>query len=346
MTIIPGPIGFGLAVGNALMKASQGSAVPVYKGGNSATSVPSKPAGGGGGVDPNAFARAAERRALARERAAKKAASKRFKDQAQTLQKQANALKKALDGGYREALDLRLSNVDLLQRQQDESLLQSYERRAGSLEGADEDNRKAESDSSYQNLANRARERSNAMSEAMMQGAGESDVLRTQLMSLRNWNANQSEINRSFFDGLRSINTSLTDLNVDTRTGRLNIESQANADRDQYWTQFYNQMADSNTQLGNIYGQQAELYGMANEQVKSKATQKSQKSKSNASGKAFQEAAKYATSAWENPGASEELQNWEGREQFIGNLNNTILSGQAETGTTQKRPEGASLRSW
>ena len=195
----------------------------------------------------------AERRAIARENAAKKKAAERYKEQAKTLQKQADALKTALSGGYKEALDKRLGSIDLIRQQQDATLLGGYQHRVGSLEGAKSDSDKAEADSSFSNLTNRARERGNAMSEAMLQGAGESDVMRTQLMSLRNWNANQSEISRSYFDGLRSINSSLTDLNVDTKTGRLNVESQANSDASQSWTQYYNQMADSWTQLGNIF---------------------------------------------------------------------------------------------
>lgn len=298
------------------------------------------------GVDPNAAALAAERRAIARENAARKRAANRFDQQAATLKKQADALRKALNGGYKGALDVRLANIDLRLRQQDEQLLAGYEDRFGSLEEARESNVKAESDSTYQNLANRARERANAMSEAALQGAGESDTLRSHLMSLRNWNANQSEINRSFFDTLNSVNASLTDLNLDTRNARLNVESQALSDQEQSWTQYYNQMSDSYTQLGNVEGQRADAFGAAAESWGTKSRKSNQKKAASASGSAFNKAADFATTAWENPGNSQELLDWRGEDQFAGNISNTILSGDAEIGEKQKAPSGASLRSW
>ena len=70
-------------------------------------------------------------------------------------------------------------------------------------------NEKAESDSSFANLANRAREKMDLVTQALSMGAGESDVLKSQLQALRNWDANQGEINRSYFDTLNSTNAKI-----------------------------------------------------------------------------------------------------------------------------------------
>jgi hypothetical protein len=85
-------------------------------------------------------------------------------------------------------------------------------------------------------------------------------------MSLRSWEANQGEVNRSFHDSQRSINAARLDLDIDTQTARANVVSEANADRGQLWNEYYAQNAESLTQLGNTLGQQAEYYGLAAEQ--------------------------------------------------------------------------------
>ena len=102
----------------------------------------------------------------------------------------------------------------------------------------------------------------------MLQGAGESDVLQAQMMSLRNWQFNQTEANRSYYDTLRSLNSSLTDLNVDTKTALANNELQANADREAIWTNYHDRRSEAFTQLGNIRGQQADYYAEAEQMVK------------------------------------------------------------------------------
>lgn len=294
---------------------------------------------GGGGSDPYAYAKAQERKA-------DREANRRYLDQAAVLQQQINAIRLALGKkGFKRELDIKLGNILRTQRIVDSDLMRGYRDRVGSLENTAEDNEKAASGQTVANMQNRSRERANALSEAMAQGAGESDVLRAQQMSLRNWQANQAEVNRSFFDTLTSVNSSLTDLTTDTRTARVNNVIEANADREQLYTNYYDQRAETLTQLGNTLGQQAEYYGLANEAIASKGTRGKQKGAGKRSGAAFKGASLEAGKAWRNPGVKKGLRTWEGAADFEGALNNSQFSS-ASTEIAPPAPEGATLRKW
>lgn len=212
--------------------------------------------GSGGSSDPYAYARHQQARAENRAR-------QEHLRQVRTLQQQVDSLRSVLNGGFRKALDIRLANIGLVQRQTDQSLRSEYTDRVGALAGAADDNAQAADSQTVANANNRSRERMNALSEAFANGAGESDVMRAQEASLRNWNANQADVNRSYFDTLRSVNSSLTDLTADTRTARINNVMQSNADREQQWTSFFNQRSEAYTQLGNTLGMQAEEFSLA-----------------------------------------------------------------------------------
>ena len=327
--------------------------IPIYSGGGSTigstksgstsggTSSGSGSSGGGGGGGISG----AERRMNAKENEAKRKAATKYREQAKTLQQQADALRKALNGGYKEALSQRLANALLGYKQADANLMEGFGKRVGTLKDSADDNEKARADQGNSNLLNRGRERASAISEAMLHGSGESDLFKAQVMSLRNWSANQAEGNRSFFDTLRGVNSSITDLNVDTKTARLNAESQYNNDRDQLWTQYFNQKSEGYTQLGNIAGQQAELYGLAKEQG-NKASGADQKKYSNKSGDYFESASRFATEVWKNPGNSAALRNWQGQEDIEGYQNDSKFENAATNVKRAKAPEGAKLRSW
>lgn len=293
--------------------------------------------GGGGGGDPY----------LRNQRKQQRKASQRYMDDAAALRGQVRALRRALNGGFRRALDIRLANIGLVTGQQQKQVMQGYRERVGSLAGAAKDNEKAAAGQGFLNLSNRGRERANALSEAMLQGAGESDILRSQEMSLRNWNANQGEVNRGFFDTLRTVNSSLTDLNVDTKTARMNLAAEANADREQLYNSFYAQRAEALTQLGNVLGQQGEYYGLANEQVGSKKARRLRNRAENLSDAAFLGSANMQSKAWKNPGISARLRKWQGRDDFSdGGMGDSTYREAASQTTNLARPEGATLRSW
>jgi len=291
-------------------------------------------------TDPYAYAKAQQKRSEGR-------ANQKYLDQAHQMQLQINALRLALGNkGFKHSLEQKLRNITLNQRIAGADLVRGYKERVGALEHTASDNEKAADATTFANLANRSRERANALSEASAQGAGESDLLRSQQMALHNWNANQSEANRSYFDTLTSINSSLTDLTTDTRTARINNVTQANADRGQLWQAYHDQRSETLTNLGNALGQQAEYFGLANEQVKSGKTHGRGAKATKASGGAFHQASLEAGKAWKDPGVSKSLTTWEGVPDFEGRLNSDHLNSASTEIAPQRKPEGASLRRW
>lgn len=236
------------------------------------------------------------------------------------------------------------------------------------------DNEESEADSSFSNLANRAREKQDLVTQALSQGAGESDILRAQLQALRNWSANQGDINRAFFDTRSSINSGITDLNAATRTGRMNEELAANAARAERWDDYYEALGSTYTEMANI-DQQNYLLNAENAAIerqkevatgllkwldsgKNAADYKPPALKSTAASKPpkftsqyAQKAAEAAGSVWKDPGLSAETQNWQGAALSTGGLNTAQLWNAPEntalTGSTRpRRPEGATLRRW
>lgn len=270
----------------------------------------------------------------------RKKAGRRYLDQAANLEAQARALQLALNKSFGKALRKKLSNVNEVLKDQNSLIMEGYRERVASLEGSIEDNEKAQDTQTRLNDQNRVREQGAALTEAMAMGAGESDALQAQMMALRNWQANQGEIQRSLFDTLRSVNSSLNDLNVDTKTARVNLETQANADKEQLWTNYYNQRSEAYTQLGNIRGQQADYKDMAKEYGVGKGGGK------NAGHAAFQNSAKELGKAWENPGVSKKLKRWDGRDEFKPSGTGAPRLAAAPSVDLGKKPEGATLRTW
>ena len=240
---------------------------------------------------------------------------------------QLTALQGLLKDGFGKAREQKLKNAFTLYAAQDKDLVNGYNSRmAGILKNRD-DNEKSEVDASFANLGNRARESTDLLAQAAMQGAGETDTLKTQLMAIRNWDSNQADVNRSYFDTQRSINSSIADLNADSRTARMNLAVDALGDYDQIWTNYYNQRADAYTQMGNIH---ANPYSDSHDP---KST-------------AYAGMAKEASSAWKNPGVNKSLQNWKGSvQEQERKLNNSAYKA-ADTVNNIKRPEGSTLKKW
>lgn len=271
-------------------------------------------------------------------------AGNRYLRQSRNLEAQAKAIQYALRHSFGDALRAKLQDVNEMLRQQDKTLMQGYRERYRSLEGALEDNEKAAGTQTQMNRGNTIRERSNVLSEIAAQGAGESDALSAQMMSLRNWQANQAEIDRSQADTLRSINSGLTDLNVDTKSARVNLVAQAQADKSQLWTNYYNQRSESLTQLGNIRGQQADYLEYAKEYGVGKGGGGAVKQASNA----FMRSAKNSGKSWDAPGIPKRLRKWDGRDEFESapRPSSQAQLNAAPTVDLGKRPEGSTLRKW
>lgn len=303
-----------------------------------------KPGGSGGkAADPYAAAQAKQD---AQERKAKKSASERYSDQAARMEAQGKAISIALGKkGYKRSRDRKLSDITQAQKQADTILVEGFKSRLGVLKDNDESNDAAHADTTMSNVLNRAREASNALSETAAQGAGESDTLRSLNASLRNFTNNQSENNRSFFDTLNSINGGIVDLNIDTKTARVNNVVEANADRAQVWSTYFNQKSEALTNRGNVLGQAAEYRGLANEQVESKKQQKKEDKLARQSASDFEASARTTGQSWNNPGVSKSLMNWKGAKKFEAERNFAPTSaGRAQRKMTG--PEGATLRKW
>lgn len=348
---------------------SSGSSSPGAK----KPATPGAGAGGGGSAYDKYVneQRAATRRAEAKAKAQEAEARRKEKHQAeaqvgklrfqnQALLEQTNGLTYALSGkGFKKALRVQLQNVNRQERQQRDVLMDGFRSTRDSLLATADDNLREASDKTFANRLNRNRERASAVTEAMNHGAGESDVLNSQMMALRNWSENQNEVNRSFFDTLRSINSSVTDLNKDTRTARAEIEIGANSNREKLWNNYYKQRSDTQNQLGNIYGQvgtnRSDIAGiLGNKEIDSYSKKGTKRAKIGTkraldmSEQAFQKSAQATGQAWRNPGISPATMNWEGAAPIEGGMNNTELRGQDIEGSERerKRPEGAKLRSW
>ena len=240
---------------------------------------------------------------------------------------QLTALQGLLKNGFAKAREQKLKNAFTLYAAQDKDLVNGYNSRMAGILKSRDDNEKSEVDASFANLSNRARESTDLLAQAASQGAGETDTLKTQLMAIRNWDANQADVNRSYFDTQRSINSSIADLNADSRTARMNLAVDALGDYDQIWTNYYNQRADAYTQMGNVH---ANPYSDSHDP---KST-------------AYASMAKEASSAWKNPGVNKSLQNWKGSvQEQERKLNNSAYKG-ADTVNNIKRPEGSTLKKW
>lgn len=189
----------------------------------------------------------------------------RYIGDAEQMAGQIRALRHTLGkkGDFKDALKKRLANINTVLGDQLADLDKAAAARAGSLDLDAKNNEIAAGDATIETDTNRVRERTMALGEVAAQGGGESDALRAQLMSLRAGAANQSEVNRSFADSERSINASRLDLALDTHNARVNMMTEANADKEQLWGDFYAQTSEAQTQLGNALGQQAEYYGLA-----------------------------------------------------------------------------------
>ena len=231
--------------------------------------------------------------------------------------------------------DIKLANIARAFTDSDARLLENYRTALAGLEGTRANNEKAEADTSFGNVSNAIRERASLLAEAAANGAGESDLLRTQLQALRNYSANQGEVNRSFYDTLQSINNSVTALNNDTANSRTNLYNQREADREAAWANFANQTADAWTQIMNIES--------ANTNVDSDTSE--------AYNRRFADAGSQAAAAVRNSYTRKAIPagwtDWAGK----GTTEDRRLTSNNKAATVNlggpvRRPEGATLRRW
>ena len=239
---------------------------------------------------------------------------------------QVKALKKLLKSGLKKTLDQQKRDMTARYKEADALLVHGYRDRLWQLNAARRDNDASEHDSSFRNLANRARESNDSLAQLAAQGAGETDVLRGQMMAARNWDANQGDINRSYYDTNTQINSALTDLNASTRENRVNAWNQWQDDVADATNQYYGKRADAWAQLGGIRSN-------AYSDSYSKDT------------KAYNNMAKASSKTYDKKGAPDKLTEWDGAKATEERLNNTRVTS-AEKQAKITRPSGATLNTW
>lgn len=291
-----------------------------------------------------------------------------------TNQASLDELKKLAESGHAKVRDNALAALDEALATKMAQITATFDAAIDDFRTNLRDNEKSEHDSTFMNFANRAREKQDLVTQALSQGAGESDVLKSQLQALRNWSANQAEVNRAFFDTRASINAGITDLNTSTRTARINEELSTNAAKGQRWDDYFEARAKTYSDMANL-DQSNYLLDAENEAIerqkalaeglvawldagKNAEDYKPASPKSTAAAKPPSYtspyaalAAQMASSTWENPGVSQETLDFTGAATSTGGLNTATLAA-APTNTTlgtptpRKRPEGATLRRW
>ena len=326
--------------------------IPVYNGGGTGSTVkappvpaaPTGPSPADLAAKAAADARAAEARAIARENAAKAKAGQRYLTQAGNLEHQATALKTALAKSFGSNRDIMLGNIGKNVTAQLGLLKSSHGERAKTFLDSAADNDKAAGGMEESGFSNLIRERQDAMTNILEQSAGETDAFRAMLLSARNWHANAQESNRNYFDTLRSVNSGITDLNVDTRSAMTNVHWDAEAERSRVWQDFYNKRTEAFQKIGDIRGQQADYYANAIEMgVKPKTgaeAQATKEMKSNYNAAAAESAKGYS---FQGPGSN--ITAWKGQEQVEGRRSNTNLAAAVTLGPAAKA-EGSTLRKW
>lgn len=280
----------------------------------------------GGGQSYSGYDYAAAQAAAEAKRKAEQQA-REARENAQT-NAQVDALIKIINDGLAKRREGKLANIESIRAQQTKSINDDYQARLKPLDSMEDDNKKSEHDSTFSNLANRSRERGELLDAALAQGVGETDLIRALTVSARNWYANQSQTNRAFHDTQTSINKSRTDLGRDTRTALLNIETQANDNRRNAWSEYWSSVADTWTQIGNVQN------ANQNESYKARYAD------------AFSRAADAVSQTYKDPGISAQLQAWTGptiQEQSLNTSNTDLVDSSVGP---QKRPEGSTLRRW
>jgi len=287
---------------------------------------------------------AAEKRAVKRENDAKKKAGKKYLEGAANLSVQAQALRQALNVEFASARDNNLADISQTLNQSLAALRSDADARARQFLTAASDTEKATGDVAERGISNAFRERQDALAGILEQGAGETDAMRAMLMSARNWQANAAESNRAYFDTINTVNSSINDLNIDTRTAMAGQWAGAESARDEVWQTFYNNRGQAFTQLGNVLGQQADFYAQAKE-MGVKPPKGAEKDAEDAMKKAFKDSAVEAGKGYTQQGTPESITGYTGQELVKARQSNTDLAA-AMVFEPVAKAEGATLRKW
>ena len=228
--------------------------------GGKTTKVPPADTGGGttasgGGGDPYAYAKKQNAKAVRKDRASAKVS---LENSGAVIANLLARDKLIPDFSFDRDRKIRLAeiindeNIDLAMKDA-KSAMSNYT-------GMADSNNMEQGDQSFSNLLNRSRERNSALDEAAMQGAGESDTLRSLGMSARNWAANQQQVNRSHADTERGINNEIGDLNAETRRNLIQIDRDKEEANSNAWNEFNDRNATAYGNRGDLRGELSEQY--------------------------------------------------------------------------------------
>ena len=165
-----------------------------------------------------------------------------------------DALRKSA-AGFAGGRDTLLANAD-------RSLAASLAGIGANYKGAVDDylqtgvsNDQDEASKSASNILNRARERMGLLEQAASMGAGETDQLRATLQAFQNFDNNQTEIARGFFDTARSIDSQIAGANNQAMTNRRSAWQQAEEARGNAWNEYYKNYGDTWTNIQRTLAQ-------------------------------------------------------------------------------------------
>ena len=193
-------------------------------------------------------------------------------------------------------------------------------------------------------ISNTVRERQEAMTQLLTNGAGETDAMRAMLMAARNWQANAGEANRAYYDTMASTNAGITDLSLDTETAMANAWRGAEAEKDRLWKEYYKSRADTHTSSRDIYNQMlahyraAEAYDVEPKKGKKKAAKEGMADEANA-------AAVEMSKSYKQKKLPRWISGYSAGPQLAARQSNSNLAS-AMTIEPAVKSEGASLRRW
>jgi hypothetical protein len=193
-------------------------------------------------------------------------------------------------------------------------------------------------------VSNMVRERQEAMSQLLSQGAGETDATRAMLMAARNWQANAGEANRAYFDSMASTNAGITDLSLDTETAMANAFRGAESEKDRLWQEYYKSRADTLTSRSNTYNQMLAHYRVAESyEVEPKKGKKKEAKQGIEQDSAA--AARTLSRSYKQKQLPDWISGYSAGAQLEARQGNTNLAAAPVIGASVK-PDGASLRRW
>ena len=193
-------------------------------------------------------------------------------------------------------------------------------------------------------ISNTVRERQEAMTQLLANGAGETDAMRAMLMAARNWQANAGEANRAYYDTMASTNAGITDLSLDTETAMANAWRGAESEKDRLWKEYYKSRADTHTSSRDIYNQMlahyrtAEAYDVEPKKGRKKAAKEGMADEANA-------AAVEMSKSYRQKKLPGWISGYSAGPQLAARQSNSNLASAMTIEPTVKS-EGASLRRW